>query len=987
MMIGRYLPCLRGRPQHRSATHRRPPGRRVHLLAAALLSMAFSGQGRGETGDIVGLTASNGWLYVTLEGLGTNGTYHFGISDSSTFRTPTNPAVVLRCISPGFTTAGEPTTVLRTNFATTAVRRTFPLAQRKEEAWDAGRLTVRLALMDYTYRGDTETVATIAPGFYVQGGQTNRGVVDLPVTNASTYDYPKPVANWSRPPWGLMSGDHAVLGMTGFGHHADDGRPLQCVRFWAVDHLGQTTPVVTTSVPEIDAEYGDALPVIEYLGRLDIRGLSTGVATAHFRAYPRLGDAGAVLDTSDGRFPFPSHEAAPTQFFADPQGTYGRTVAVVALGGDNATARAIDAGLFDPQVPPPAFEDLAAAVTAVARTNGMQRGRQDPGGGIVFMRAGSHAWTGGTLGPFDPPSTWVTVRSFPGETAIFSGASGSRHVGALTHVEGVQFSSASAATLDGMRGLWIGRGTLITNTTDRRFVDSVTNIWITGATIDSLPQGIRPAFLTYDSQFRMLRGSRVAMPNQFIIPTLVLGNLRYGGAQGAVKIQASGLESGAAIEAPSFPIIAFNALYAQNSPLGGHLLELWMPNSRFRNTNGFAVVQNIVEQVSSSTAASRTMSIASSIMAQPDNNPSPFAILWHNTVLGQRANLLENAGGDSPELWLDADRRLASFHNNLFEQPNTKDDRNYASATNGTRIGAFGFQHGINAAGNVDLDPAGMDTGFWYWSFFGISSFSTTNSPSPSILEWPKFARRRAGRSNDGPTAEGFGDYRIRPSSPAAHLAYRFVLPYDLHGRTRSPRGATGAFEVAPEDTFVFVEAVVPAPGLPRAAQTFRFTREGALDTELAVDFSVGGTAAEGTDFEPLARSVRFPSGATTVTVVVTPMAEAGQDSGKTVTVRLVSDPAYIVVDPLEATLSLTTPGGPPGHIRLELLDARILRISASTRIGKPLDLESSENLTDWLPLGVVPVGEPLILDVEPPESGARFYRLTAADQEGIEGR
>ena len=952
----------------------------LRLLAVTLASMVFPPAARAEVGDVVGLSVSNGWLYVRLAGLNTNGTYQFGLSDPGTFRIPTHPTVVLRCLSPGFTTTGEPTTLSRTNFATTAVRRTYPNAQRKEEVWDGSQLTVRLALMDYTYRGDTETVATIAPGFYVQGGHASRGVTDMPVTNASTYDYPKPVANWSRPPWDLMSGDDTVLGVTGFGHHADEGRPLQCVRFWAVDRLGNATPVVTASIPEIDAGYGDALPVIEYLGRLDLRGLSTGLATAHFRAYPRLGDAGAVLDTSDGRFTFPSHEAAPTEFFADPQGTYGRTIAVVAVGGDNATARAVDVRQFDPQAPPPAFADLASAVTAVAETNGWLRGRRDPGGGIVYLRGGSYAWTGGMLGAFEVPSTWVTVRSFPGETAIFSGAWGSRHVGALTKVEGVQFSSASAATLDDMKGLWIGRGTRITNTTDRRFVDSVTNIWITGATIDSLPQGTRPAFLNYDSQFRLLRGCRIAMPGQYLIPTIVLGNLRYGGAEGAVKIQASGLESGTAIEAPSFPIIAFNAFYAENSPLGGHLLELWMPKSRFRNTNGFAVVQNLVEQVSSSTAASRTMSIASSIMAQPDTHPSPFAILWHNTVLGQRANLLENAGGETPEAWLDADRRLASFHNNLFEQPNTKDDRNYVPSTNGTRIGAFGFQHGINAAGNVDLDPVGMDNGFWYWSFFGISSFSTSNSPSPAILEWPKFARRRAGRSDNGPTAEGFGDYRLRPSSPAAHLAYRFVLPYDLHGRPRSPGGASGAFEVSPLDTVVSVEA--PGPAAPSAleANTFLFTREGPLDLELDVPFSVGGTATEGSDFEPLGRSVRFPAGKATTTLVVIPTAEIRPDSGKTVSVRLIHDPASIAGDPIEATLPLTAAEGPRGDLRLILLDARTLRISATTRIGKPLVLESSENLTHWTPSEIVPVGQPLVLDVAPPENSARFYRLTAVE-------
>lgn len=773
---------------------------------------------RAATGDIAGLTTSNGWLYVSIEGLTTRGTYQFGISSAASFLSPTNPTVVLKYTSLGFSTNGSPTTFSRTNFATTPVRQTHPNADQQEETLNGNILTLRLALMDYTYQKDANFTASVSAGFYTANGISNNAVTDMPVVNTSTHAYPKPVANWSRPPLELMAQSNAVFGVTGFGHHAADGRPLQCVQVWAVDLLGNTTPTVSVAAPEIDSAYGDALPVIEYVAHLDLTRLTRGLATAHFRAFPRLGDAEAVLDTSDGRFNFPTHEAGPTRFFADPQNNYGRTIAVVALNGVNASAKAIPATEFDPNNPPNAFSTLAAAITAIGRTNWLLHGRSDPGGATIYMRSGAHAWTGGAVILTNQPSTWVTVESFPGERAIFNSASGTRNASILTKIKGVRFSSNSSATLDDMEHLLIARDTIITNTTDTRFIDSVTNIWISGATIDSLPQGFRTAGLSYNSQFRMLRGCRINMAGQIIFPTIILGNLRYAGNQGAVKIQAGGLEAALSVESPSYPIIAFNAFFGQNSPSGGHLLELWTPNSRFTNSNGFAVVQNIVEQISSSPSASRSMSIASSSSSTTDNNPAPFAILWHNTVVGQRANLLENAGGDTPDEWIDADRRLASHHNNLFEQPNTKDDRHYIACNNGKRTGSFAFQHGINSAGNVDLDPNGMDSGNWSWNFFGISSFPNTNSPNPAILKWPQFVRRTAGTSDGGATAAGFGDYHLQPTSPAANLAYQFVLPYDLDGKRRKPRGASGAFEVGKTPSSLPTPQTQMPPNQPEAS-------------------------------------------------------------------------------------------------------------------------------------------------------------------------
>jgi hypothetical protein len=762
---------------------------RVVWLGSPLACLALPG-------DILGISISNGWMHVKLQGLNPKGTYQLGIADGSKFNTPTHPTVVLHYSSPGFTSQGTPTTLHRTNFATCPVRRTYPHPDQPDESVSDGVLTVRLALMDYTYRTDSNVVAFIQPGFYRADGRANTAAKKFPVRNDSTESYPRPIANWSRPPLEILTTDRATVALTGFGHHAEDGLPLQSVHFWAVDAKGKSSPRSTVSVPTIDSTYGDALPVLEYIGNLDLRGLETGPATVHFRAYPRLGDSRAVLDTSDGRFQFPTHEAGPSRIIADPNRTYGRSVAVVALEGSNTSGEVIEANRFQEANPPKAFRTIAAAIGAIRDHNGRHHRRADPGGGILYLRSGSHLWTGGPTVSTGRQQTWLDVAAFPGEFPVITGFSGSRDGSLWTRFRGITFSSTHLGTLSGMAGLVLGQGTRITNTTDPRFIDAVTNIWFTGATIDSLPQGFRPASPRHDSQYRLMRGCRLDMGGQAILPTMILGNLRHARRPSAAKIQAGGLETARAIEPATYPIIAFNAFYDEYSPTGGALLELWFHGSKHRNTNGFAIVQNLFEQTSSARNGSRVMSIASSEGSTPDDSPAPFALLWHNTIVGQRANLLENAGGKKPADWLNADRRLASFQNNLFEQANTKDDRHYNASTTGRRIGSFAFQHGINCAGNVDLDPVGMDNGHWSWSFFGIHSFARTNGPNPQIFDWPQFVRRAAGRSDGGPDGAGSGDYHLRENSPAASLAYRFVLPFDLDGNPRRRGGATGAFEV-----------------------------------------------------------------------------------------------------------------------------------------------------------------------------------------------
>ena len=65
-------------------------------LSLVLLATGAFSTLRAAPGDVTGVTVSNGWMYVTLDGMVAGGTYRLGIDNALALHAPTNPAVVLR---------------------------------------------------------------------------------------------------------------------------------------------------------------------------------------------------------------------------------------------------------------------------------------------------------------------------------------------------------------------------------------------------------------------------------------------------------------------------------------------------------------------------------------------------------------------------------------------------------------------------------------------------------------------------------------------------------------------------------------------------------------------------------------------------------------------------------------------------------------------------------------------------------------------------
>jgi glucose/arabinose dehydrogenase len=81
----------------------------------------------------------------------------------------------------------------------------------------------------------------------------------------------------------------------------------------------------------------------------------------------------------------------------------------------------------------------------------------------------------------------------------------------------------------------------------------------------------------------------------------------------------------------------------------------------------------------------------------------------------------------------------------------------------------------------------------------------------------------------------------------------------------------------------------------------FTVTRTGSTAAALTVNFTIGGTAINGTDYATVAPSVLIPIGSATADIVVNPTVDALLEGNETVTLTLAADPAYTIGAPASA--------------------------------------------------------------------------------------
>jgi hypothetical protein len=171
---------------------------------------------------------------------------------------------------------------------------------------------------------------------------------------------------------------------------------------------------------------------------------------------------------------------------------------------------------------------------------------------------------------------------------------------------------------------------------------------------------------------------------------------------------------------------------------------------------------------------------------------------------------------------------------------------------------------------------------------------------------------------------------------------------------------------------------------------TFTVTRTGPTTNPLTVNYTIGGTATNGTDFQNILASVTVAAGQTSATVTVTPVDDAAIEGPETVILTLAADPAYTIGAQNTATVTIADNDLPVVSIEATdanaaeaALDPGTFTVSRTGLTTNPLTViyligGTAANGTDYQSIGtsvVIPAG-----------SASATVSITPIDDALIEG-
>jgi hypothetical protein len=745
---------------------------------------------KAATGDIIGAAIeTNGWqMLVWIENTVTNATVNTGLA--STNKRPENATIVLSWTTEGFTTNGTATTYTMTGYGTKQVRKPYPDQAVMDIVAEGSNVKLRIALSEYITASATGITVNLPANMY----QSSAAATSLAVTNNSTIGHGKTFAKWTDVPWQYVGTTNVRARLQAYGHGPRNGAPVAAVKFWATDGVN-VSPTNIVRVPTIDTNLTDAVPIQEYISDLDVSGLTDGLIYLKAKVFPWRGTEPIDDETFGASYPTPYF--APFPVFLSKADTYIRWAAVVDPAGNNSTAVIQSAQTFDSGSPPAAFTTIGAAVNRMISSNNTHHSRSEIGGSVIYVKDGNYSMSGATHTSFTIPETWVTVKNFPGHSnVVLTGSANTRHAGHKTKIEGLTFGSSGSpgVVMDNLNSLWVEKSTFAYTNTTTRCIDTVTNVFLTRSTMLRMIQGANAAS-TDPTAFWLVRGNDWSgwtnTTAKRIQPHTATGN-RRGGAKvpNSNSFGLSFVDGGNNTPDPIYPLISFN-VWRNNDDSAGDLIQLSNPGNGYHQTNGLAVIMNVVEYTGSSTLGNRIASICSSSQVV-DDEPQDNAFLWHNVFVGQRFNCGENAGGNPG---VSVSRQWWSVLNNLFDQVNTKHDKEYNPS--GTRTGGWPVAYGVGWKGNTDLNPP-IDSS-WFFEFIGVPGFDTgatwsgTGYSAPWAT-WNQYVNR--GSYVVSGAGAGNSNYRLEDTSPVyTFLADApFILPHDLDGNTRNSSSPPGAY-------------------------------------------------------------------------------------------------------------------------------------------------------------------------------------------------
>lgn len=666
---------------------------------------------------------------------------------------------------------------------------------------DGTNTTVRVALSEYVYQKDatgggnsgTAPVVNVLSGFYTSGGTPNAASgAGYAVTNSSTIAHQKVVGNWSYPPNQRVTGNFTLCAVA-FHNSAKNGAPVAAVKFTVTDQHSHTV-TTTVTAPSIEGSYGDAAPIVEFIGTINVSTLDAlDTLTCNFIAYPWVGDSGALLDTSAGTAQ-PTPLYGPVTMLNDKSSTFGVTCARVATDGNDAGANTVyDVGSFN-EATAYKFLTIGKALAAIAAYNNTNHSRNNCGGGVVVCEDGTYAWTGTTNTYGSGSTTWArvgrTAASTSRDSVIISGTSiGNAYGPGFVMFDDIKvvgatlgFGYGGAAFTD---TFW-ARNCNVVMTNASTVWDSL--FYVTGGVAGDQGggSGFGPYTTTILTTFPIVRGVDLSGFDNRILAFTVIGNKTTTTPSGpGILFNWKVWDAQSAPQAVN-SIVAFNKImnWGGNVPLG-------MANTGYANTHGIAVVQNVFEFVTNDATYP-------AIDLSMDNLAVPNVLFFNNTVVGSRVLWSYNSTGTASFLHVGW-----SSMNNSLDVIAIKSDT--FGTDNGARIGNWAQLYGVISSGNLYAECAGIaGASDFQCNFPGLKTdaIATTGEPpdgTARALAYPAYTDRKAWDGTS--TGAGNGDYTLGVTSPGRALQQDWLLPFDIAGTARAATSAAGAYHFGEDDT------------------------------------------------------------------------------------------------------------------------------------------------------------------------------------------
>ena len=730
---------------------------------------------------------------IDIAGLNTGGAYSMGLGANLD---PAGATLVFTVTSPGYTgtTLGTRT---RTVVGTRQLRRTAPEQAQNEETSGGGTLTVRVALSDFIYAGDTLTVS-IAANLYCDDGAAcaadhhSNAVTSLEVTNHSTLAYSdtQALGRWVRPvPFDKVSGSFTLEALA-ISRFARGGKPVQQVDFTCSDGAITVGPYTAAAMTVSDMA-GDQNPVLVYQATVDPSPLAQGAITCNFKAYPWIGDATAVLDSNSGIAQPDSGGRLGNLALLNDKGTYGGGWAVVdAVNGHASSASTwVAAGQSAAETAytgnsANSYTTLDFAAAAIKAWNNANLGRNEPGGGGVLL-TGTTNDLGAANTSLGAMATYLTVTHLSTATradaALTSGGSG--------HSPGVQkiryydislndggvanmlWEVASSAVL------WVDKCAL-SMTGASGWAVGYTNGYATRNTISAM--GNRGFGYANGLRWPLVRGNETLNDNGDTFAASAHAMVGNRNLHPMFDLNAQITDNA---------IVAFNSHYRY----GVHSSAMWA-DMGYTQTRGIAFVQNLVEVVNNA----GTFAINNN--ADANTKPTNNVIFWHNVAAGQRGNFGYNwsaagtNGAQAQKNW--------SLVGNIFDGWNDKSDAQAVPA-NGAATGNWPLTYGVGRVGTemrFTVNAGGVIDD----NFVGLLSVNDSGA-TPGVAFHDFTTCAAYAYQGNGCSGLGNGNYHLLSDATALNrIPSGFaVLPYDLGGTARKNdgTGAAGAYEYAPAGT------------------------------------------------------------------------------------------------------------------------------------------------------------------------------------------